>query len=392
MPKSLSDNKSNVLNAVVGYQEAVDVKQALEQTGSDFTDQKWATANTIAKLHPKRLTLEISEIIEETASTKTLRLISTGSYLPPFQAGQYINLFVTIDGIETARPYAISSSPSQRDYYDVTVKRVADGFVSHYLLDQTQPGQQLLSTGPMGTFYHNPVFHGKDLVFLAGGSGIAPAMSMIKSVLERQLPYQFNVIYVSSYVDDVIFADELRALADEYENFKLTEVISRPPQGFSGLTGHIDSELIAETLGKLSGKTCYVCGPTPFNEHCRKQLLKLGIEPRFIRIEANGPPKHPNQLDNWPENINMDDEVTVTIKGKGSFTAKAGEPLLNSLERNGYQAENACRSGECSLCRVKLVSGEVFNPPEAHLRSSDKQFGWIHSCVAFPTGDIEILL
>jgi len=88
----------------------------------------------------------------------------------------------------------------------------------------------------------------------------------------------------------------------------------------------------------------------------------------------------------------MDDEVTVTVKGKGSFKAKVGEPLLNSLERNGYSAENACRSGECSLCRVKLLSGEVFNPPEAHLRTSDRQFGWIHSCVAFPTEDVEIIL
>ena len=68
------------------------------------------------------------------------------------------------------------------------------------------------------------------------------------------------------------------------------------------------------------------------------------------------------------------------------------EPLLTALERTGYFVENACRSGECSLCRVKLVAGSVFNPQEAHLRKSDRDFGWIYSCVAFPTGDIEVLL
>ena len=83
-------------------------------------------------------------------------------------------------------------------------------------------------------------------------------------------------------------------------------------------------------------------------------------------------------------------EVTVTIKGKGSFKARVDEPLLNSMERNGYTTENACRSGECSLCRVKVVKGSVFNPPEAHLRKTDEQYGWTHSCVAFPTEDIEI--
>ncbi|MFT5716875.1 MAG: hypothetical protein ACI9T7_001058, partial [Oleiphilaceae bacterium] len=119
MPNAFSNSekieaKRNILSVVVGYQEAVEIKASLAETGSDFSDQKWATANTIAKLHPKRLTLEVADIIKETASTKTFRLVSTGGALPPFQAGQYINLFVEIDGVHTARPYAISSSPSQR--------------------------------------------------------------------------------------------------------------------------------------------------------------------------------------------------------------------------------------------------------------------------------------
>ena len=391
-PTPQSENTLNVLKAVVGYQEAVIVKQQLEKTGSDFTDQKWATANTVAKLHPKRLTLEVSEIIEDTVSTKTLRLISTGGVLPPFQAGQYINLFVSIDGVETARPYAISSSSTERAYYDLTVKRVEGGFVTPYLLDQVAVGQQLLSTGPMGTFYHNPLFHGDDLVFLAGGSGIAPAISMLKQILDNKLAYQFHFIYASSYVDDVIFREQLTSLAREHSNFKLSEVISRPPESYTGITGHLSAALITELLGEVNNKTFYVCGPTPFNDYCQMQLSDLGVEPRFVRVEANGPPTKPQLLDHWPDGLDVEDEVTIKVKGKGSFKAKVGEPLLNSLERNGYQAENACRSGECSLCRVKLLSGDVFNPPEAHLRASDKQFGWIHSCVAFPTEDIEILL
>jgi ferredoxin-NADP reductase len=386
--------EANVLNTVVGYQEAVKVRNELAESGSDFTERKWETGNTIAKLHPKRLSLKVSEVIEETATTKTLRLVPTNAekQLPPFQAGQYINLFVSIDGVETARPYAISSSPSQRAYYDLTVKRVEGGFVTPYLLDKVDTGQLFSSTGPMGTFYHNPLFHGKELVFLAGGSGIAPAMSMLQEVLDRDLPYRFHFIYASSYVDDVIFVEGLRELADKHANFKLTEVISRPPEGHEGLTGHLNSQLIKGLLGDVKSKMFYVCGPTPFNEYCQSQLWELSVEPRFIRIEANGPPKQPDQLREWPESVSMDDEVTITVSGKGSFKAKVGEPLLNSLERNGYSAENACRSGECSLCRVKLVSGEVFNPPEARLRKSDKQFGWIHSCVAFPTADIEISL
>jgi len=145
----------------------------------------------------------------------------------------------------------------------------------------------------MGTFYHNPIFHGTDLVFLAGGSGIAPAMSMLKDVLGRSLPFQFQFIYASSYINDVIFVEELRELDQRYDNFTLTEVISRPPRNYSGLTGHLNGKLIQNLVGDVNKKMFYVCGPTPFNDFCQSQLVKMGVKERRIRIEANGPPKHP---------------------------------------------------------------------------------------------------
>lgn len=386
-----STSSVNVLNAVSGYEEAVEIKKQLEANGSDLTELKGHVNQTIARLHPKRLQLKVAQIIEETPSTKTFRLVAVQGTLPPFQAGQYINLFCNIDGVYTARPYAISSSPLERDYYDLTVKRVQDGFVTYYLLDDVEVGQTFEATSPMGTFYHNPVFHGDDLVFLAGGSGVAPAISMLRNILEKNQNRSFHMIYGNSYVDDVIFLQQLRELAEGFDQFTLTEVISRPPENFDGLSGRLNADLLTSILGSVEGKTFYVCGPTPFNAFCIEQLKTLGVADKRIRLEANGAPKHPGQLADWPAPISMEDEVTVTVKGKGSFKAKVGEPLLNSLERNGYFVENACRSGECSLCRVKVLSGSVFNPPEAHLRASDKTFGWVHSCVAFPTEDIEIM-
>jgi ferredoxin-NADP reductase len=384
-------NSTNILDNIKGYQEGIERKLEREKTGSDFTEKKGKTANDIAKLHPKRLQLEVSDIFDDTASTKTFRFKSIKGALPPFQAGQYINLYVNIDGVETARPYAISSCPSKRDYYDLTVKLVSGGFVTNYLLHNVTKGQLFLATSPMGTFYHNPLFHGNKLVFLAGGSGGAPARAMIESVLNRGLKMEFHLVYGNSYESDVIFADTFRELAAKHDNFHLTEVISRPTEGFTGLTGHLNAQLISDAVGRVSDKTFYVCGPTPFNDYCEAQLKLLEVENKRIRIECNGPPKTPSCLDNWPKVVSEQDEVLVKVQGKGEFKAKVGEPLLNSLERNGYTVENACRSGECSLCRVKVIEGEVFNPPEARLRKSDKDFGWVHSCVAFPTTDIEIL-
>jgi len=384
-------SSDSVFTQVVGYQEALNHQQQLALKGTDFSEHVGKVSKNINQLHPKRLTLEVIDIFKDTASTKTLRFAAVDrSLLPPFQAGQYINVFVNIDGTDSARPYAISSSSQTRDYYDLTIKRATPGFVTHHLLDAIKLGDLLISSGPMGTFYHNPLFPAKELVFIAGGSGIAPARSMIREIADRQLDYKFHLIYLSSFETDVIFDEELKQLDAECDFLQYHKVISRPSQDYKGLTGRLSEARLRELIGAIDQKMFYLCGPTPFNESCSQALQAMEVKPRHIRIEANGPPKNPEGLEHWPENLKPTEEVTVTISGQGSFQARVDEPLLNSMERNGYTAENACRSGECSLCRVKVISGSVFNPAEAHLRKTDAQYGWCHSCVAFPTEDIEI--
>ncbi|MBL4796979.1 MAG: 2Fe-2S iron-sulfur cluster binding domain-containing protein [Oleispira sp.] len=394
-----TNKKNNILHAVNGYQDALDHQQELLKTGTDYNEQNGHVANTIASLHPKRIQLVVSEVIEDTASTKTLRFKAKGGFLPPFQAGQYINLFVNIDGTETARPYAISSAPQQRGFYDFTIKHVADGFVSHFLLNDVKVGDHFQSTGPMGTFYHNPLFHGDDLVFLAGGSGIAPARSMILNMIKKT-SQKIHLIYASSYEADVIYINELKRLEQEHDFLTITWLISRPTENYAGRTGHVSAELLSELLGNdletLQAKMFYICGPTSFHDFCAEQLKQLKVKARRVRIECNGPPKRPETLAGWPQNLIASDKVMVTIHkadgSQGQFEARVDEPLLNSMERNGYSAENACRSGECSLCRVKILKGSVFNPAEARLRSTDEAYGWCHSCVAFPTSDIDVLV
>ena len=215
---------------------------------------------------------------------------------------------------------------------------------------------------------------------------------MIKDIADRSLQYNFHLIYASRYVDDVIFSEELAELDAAHGFLKVSQIISRPPEGYQGRTGHLNTEVIEELIGSGENKMFYLCGPTSFHDFCAEQLEKLNVKARRIRIECNGPPKNPETLEGWPQGLSPAEEVNVVIKGQGRFKARVDEPLLNSMERNGFSAENACRSGECSLCRVKVTKGKVFNPAEAHLRASDAQYGWCHSCVAFPTEDIEILV
>ncbi|MGR3711944.1 MAG: 2Fe-2S iron-sulfur cluster-binding protein [Shimia sp.] len=382
----------DIRSVIGGFDKARAEIEKRAETGQDFANEGARVKTQIRALHPKRLTLTVAEVIEETATTRPLRLTSYEGGLPPFLAGQYVNLFVTVDGVETARPLAISSAPQERGHYDLTVRKLPGGFVSPWLVEGLQVGAKVSSTGPMGSFYVNPIHHGDDLVFLAGGSGVAPAISMIRDIAARQLPVQFKLIYGSRREDDVIFDQELAALDAAHDVLTVERIISEPDAGYEGRTGFIDAALISELCGPIDGKTVYLCGPPAMNAACTDALREAGVPDKRVYIEANGPPVDPTRRAGWPESVAADHTVTITVKGQGSFEMRAGEPLLNALERAGYNIENACRSGECSLCRIKILSGEVFNPSEAKLRQSDRRFGWVHSCVAYPLTDVEILL
>jgi len=381
----------DVIKDIEGYKDVQQDIEVLRKYGSDFSSQKGVAGHIVSMLHPKSIRVRVSEIFDETASAKTIRIVSDNSWLPPFQAGQYINLFVEIDGIRTSRPYSISSSPARIGYYDITVRRNKDGFVSEYLLGHIRQGDIFESSGPSGNFIYNPLFHGDDLVFLAGGSGITPFMSMIRDVAEKGLQRNIHLVYGSLDQDDIIFHDELCTIANRHKNIRYTPVISNPPQGYDGLSGFITADLMKDLLGDISKKTIYMCGPEAMYVFCLKELDNLGVEKRKIRTEVFGPPADITQDPGWPSEIQADAEFTVKVHGGKTITARADEPLMISLERNGIVIPALCRSGECSLCRTRLIKGNVFQPQGVKVRKSDRAFGYIHACMAYPLSDLEIM-
>ncbi len=379
-----------VLREVAGYAE-YRREIALREGASDgFRSVSESVWETVARYHPRRLSLSLTELIEETPTTKTLRFVSDTGYLPPFQAGQYVNLFVEVGGIRTSRPYAISSAPGERRHYDLTIKRVSGGFVSNHLLDHAVQGQAFESTGPMGNFHYNPLFHGDDLIFLCGGSGVTPAYAMMQDIANSQSTRKLHLVYGSRSESDVIFEAPLALLAAEVPSLRVTHVLSEPNPGYEGRRGFITADLLRELLGEIDGKMFYICGPPAMYSFCVPELEKLGVPRRRIRLEANGPPAAAHRRSGWPGDVKPNTQFVVKLPGGRAIEVSAGEPLLNSLERNGVYAEASCRSGECSLCRLRLVAGKVFEPEEARVRRSDRQHGYIHSCVSYPLSDIEI--
>jgi ferredoxin-NADP reductase/ferredoxin len=289
----------------------------------------------------------------------------------------------------------------------LTVRDNPGGFVAPYLLNEVQVGTELETTGPAGQFYHEPLIDGEDLVFLAGGSGITPFRSIIGSALERGDPFHMQLLYGSRDAEDVIFGDELEELAAEHDNIDYSLVISEPLESGETarpcLTGFLDADLIREQVGDIEGKTFYICGPPVMYDFCEGALTQLGVPPHKIRRELFGPPADVTQEPGWPEGLAANAAFEVEVEspspsvlggagGVKTIRAPAGEPLINSLERYGIVVPAVCRTGECSACRTRLLSGQVFQPTHVGLRESDRQHGYIHACMSYPLENLRIRL
>ena len=257
-------------------------------------------------------------------------------------------------------------------------------------------GDTLITSGPLGNFYHNPLFHGKKLVFLAGGTGITPFMSMIRTFTDQNLDLDILLLYGCRSVKDALFLPELKHRAELHPNFKFELVLSEPDPEDQGRQGLLDAQLIKDLVAHIGATTFYLCGPSAMQNFCTSQLESMGIKRRAIRSEAFIAPEDVLADPGWPKNISADQSVTLTVQRPSgaamTIKTRVGEPVLTALERAGLAVPNGCRTGECSLCRIKMTAGQVFQPSGALVRHSDRALGYIHSCRAYPLSDLTLMI
>ena len=380
--------KEMIISTMQNGPETLKELEMAKKTGKDISLERGTVQRKVDQYHPSVLHLTVSEIEPVSPIAKRIRLVSDTGYLPPFEAGQYINVFCEIDGARTSRPYSLSSSAKQRAYYEITVAAVEGGFVSGYLLRQLKVGDRLEANGPAGVFRYHPVFHSKRSVFLGGGSGITPFVSMIRTALESGEDRDMTLLYGSRTEELAMYHRELAAFAEGHPNFHYTLILSdEEKEGMEH--GFIDAERIRAHVPEILDCTYYMCGPAVMMEFCRKALDELQIPGRSIRREVFGTRRDIWNEPGWPEGMTGEERFQIKV-GDQTIQAKSGESVLTALERGGLRVNVCCRSGECSLCRVQLVSGKVFTAQGALLRYADELFGYIHSCKAYPISDLEL--
>jgi len=357
-----------------------------------------------SQLHPKRQNLVITEIRDETRTTKTFRLEpdqDAGTReLAYFRAGQYLSLKVEVEQVGITRPYSISSSPreslGEKGFYEITIRKVDDGFFTSYVWDNWKVGTRIVSSDPCGEFYHEPVRDGRKLVGLAGGSGITPFYSMAKEIASGDMDAELLLLYGSSDKDDIVFyklLGELEAKSDG--KLKVVHVLSCDEAPLPDCEqGFITADLIKK-YADVEKSSFFICGPQAMYEFAAQELANFDLPPKRIRREVYGQVRDVTKAPGFPhvatgENI----DLTVHIGGLTTvIPAQATETVLVAMERAGLAPPSECRSGACGVCHARLVSGDVYVYPDGDSRrAADRQFGFIHPCSSYPISDLEVIV
>ncbi len=356
---------------------------------------KTYASNAKAKImHPERQIVIVDEIRQNGPDAKTIVLKSKdGGMLAPFRAGQFVSVAVQIGNTKTTRSYSLCGSPAWAfdGIYNITVKRDDAGFVSPFIQDNWQVGQEVVISGPEGHLYYNNVRDSKKVLALAGGSGISPFMGMAYAIRDAFEDFDLTIIFGSRTEDGIVYKKELDSIVKECPKVHVVHVLSdEEKEGFEH--GFITADIIKKYAGD-DEVSIFMCGPQAMYNFLDGEIAKLDFDRKHVRRELFGTIKDPWNQPGYPQDKkDCSFKAKVKICGKEyEIETKANGPLLVAIERAGIAAPSRCRSGECGWCRSRLISGDVFIPEVTDGRRwAEKEYGYIHPCSTFPLSDVYI--
>ncbi len=346
-------------------------------------------------LHPKSMKLRLVSVTDASPSSKTFRFQSVGGHIPVFQCGQYVNFRLKIGDSLLTRPYTISSAPFQArtddPFVEITVRRNLPYLVPDYLFENVHVGDVLDANMPFGTFYWEPLRDSRDIVALAGGSGITLFCSMAKEIAFGKMKgCRLTILYGSVKADDIVLKDELEKISAQCPDVKVVHVLSGQPD-WPGEKGFITREIIEKY--SVPGCTYMFCGPLAMFQFVSKALKEMQIPPRRFRHDVVNNPADISSLPGYPKGTEKKTFRITVVRGihEDVINASAAEPVAVALERAAIPVDTHCRNGECGFCRSQLLEGEIFVSPIGDgRRMMDKEMGWFHACSSWPLSDLKL--
>lgn len=314
-----------------------------------------------------------------------------------FIQGQYLTFRQDFDGTEVRRSYSICAGKDD-GVLQVGIKKVDGGAFSTWANDNLKPGMTLQAMEPMGSF-HTPITPeaGKNYLGFAGGSGITPLLSILKTVLRREPDSTFTLVYANRGVNTIMFREELEDLKNQYmQRLTVIHILESDAQDIDLFTGRIDAEkckaLFESWIDIESIDTSFICGPEPMMLAIAAALRDHGLSDEQIKFELFASAQ-PGRLQRKASSTEAGSkakstEATVTMDGSArSFTMEKDQTILDAALENALDAPYACKAGVCSTCKCKVLEGEVEMVANHALEDYEVEQGYVLSCQSFPVSD-----
>ena len=224
----------------------------------------------------------VTEVIHETPTVVLIKLKFEDGVSFTFKSGQYVHIILENNGKLIYKPYSISSSPQEKDFIELCVKKVEGGFVSNYLYN-LKAGDSLNIMGPIGIFILKEPLP-KEIFFVATGSGISAPYSMICDLLNRGIRVKMSLVFGNRTEDEIIYRKQLEKLEKKNSNFKYYNILSRPVNGWKGPKGHVQ-DVLNDLVKNKDNSEVYICGVQAMVDDVNKWSLEFGLSKEKIHFE-----------------------------------------------------------------------------------------------------------
>jgi ring-1,2-phenylacetyl-CoA epoxidase subunit PaaE len=345
-------------------------------------------------------TLKIKDIRRETADAVSIAFEVPPQQQPEYQfkQGQYVTLKMNVQGEEVRRSYSLCSSPFSEKELRVAIKEVSGGKLSTYINRELKVGDKIEVMTPMGNF-HTVLMGGKakNYVLFAGGSGITPMMSILKSILYIEKQSKITLIYANRNEESTIFKSEIDGIAANNPNLKVVYIFEHPQHKISDLqTGIITvdkAKALLESFNGLKADEYFICGPGPMMENVKVTLEGLNVAKEKVHIEYFTSVIEAVNKAAVASDANVNAKVKVIQYGiETNFELETGSiSILEAAIEAGVDAPFSCKGAVCCTCRAKVLEGQVKMSANFALTDAEVEEGFILTCQSHPITDVVVI-
>ncbi|OON72459.1 hybrid-cluster NAD(P)-dependent oxidoreductase [Streptomyces tsukubensis] len=330
-----------------------------------------------------------------TSDVKTFVFEPTEPRLFPHDPGQYLACTFEIDGQEIDRCYTISSPPSRPHLVAITVKRVPGGQVSNWLHDHLRPGDTVRARGPLGRFsmarHPAPAY-----LFLSGGSGITPLMSMTRTLYDLASPSNVVFLHSARTPDDIPFRRELELIAETMPTIRVVHICEGdgPARPWHGPRGRLTIDMLRQIAPDFAEREVFTCGPPGYMRAVRRMLLDTGLPADQYHeesFEVAGPDSAPTTSVPTVTGAGSPAKFAVKLSRSGAtIECGADTSVLEAAARAGITLPSSCGQGLCGSCVTTLERGTVDMRHNGGIRPRDVAQNKILLCCSVPLENLTI--